>query len=390
MSIQLTPNMNLPVPSVGIEAGPAYATDVNNCLELLDSHNHAPGSGVQIDPTGLNINADLPLNENNLTEARSLRLSPQSAAIAGADDLACLYAVDDDLYFNDGLGNQIQITANGAVAGTPGSIANLVAPASASYVSASAKFVWQSDTNIAADLDAGSLILRRGIASSAGLTVAPPSSLTVDYTITLPALPVSQKIMTLDASGNLSAPYTIDGTSLEIAANVIGIKDLGVSTAKLAALSVTTPKLADQNVTQGKLQLRTLHSTTVPAGGIGISASSGVQPLGTGVEVTITDNIVTITTTGRPVFIGMIGYSGVQSFMSIDGSGTLDVYFNRDGARLSNVTMNALAGATQIIPPGAFFHVDTPPAGTYVYNMSAKNTTANGAANNVKMVVYEL
>jgi hypothetical protein len=385
MAIQLTPNMNLPVPSVGIEAGPEYATDINNCLELLDSHNHAPGSGVQIDPTGLNINADLPLNENNLTEVRSVRLAPQSAAIAEADDLACLYAVDDDLFFNDGLGNQIRITQSGAVAGTPGSIANLVAPASASYVSASAKFVFQSDVNTAADLDAGSLILRRGIASSAGLTLAPPSSLTVDYTITLPAI-----IVTLDASGNLSAPYTIDGTSLEIAANVIGIKDSGVTTSKIADANVTTPKLADQNVTQGKLQLRALHSTTVAAGGIGISASSGVQPLGTGVEVTITNNIVTITTTGRPVFIGMIGYSGVQSFMSIDGSGTLDVYFNRDGARLSNVTMNALAGATQIIPPGAFFHVDTPPAGTYVYNMSAKNTTANGAANNVKMVVYEL
>lgn len=211
MSVVLTPNMSLPVPSVGIEAGPEYATDVNNCLSLLDSHNHAPGQGVQIDPTGLNINADLPLGENNLTEIRSLRLEPQDAALVEATDLTCLYAVEDDLYFNDGLGNSIRLTQNGSIVGTSGSISNLVSPATASYVSATETFVWESDVNTPANMDAASVILRKVAANSPGITLQVPVALASDYAITLPALPSVQSFMTIDASGNIAAPAALTG-----------------------------------------------------------------------------------------------------------------------------------------------------------------------------------
>lgn len=198
--------MSLPIPVVGVEAGPEYATDVNNCLGIIDDHNHAPGSGVQIDPTGLNINADLEINSNNLVEVRSVRLEEQIAPIGGASDLGCVYNSDGDLYFNDALGNQIQITANGAVAGTPGSIANLVAPASASYVAANETFVWESDTSTPANLDAGSVIVRKVTANSAGIEIAAPSALASDYTVTLmAAAPGATSFLGMDSSGNLSA-----------------------------------------------------------------------------------------------------------------------------------------------------------------------------------------
>ena len=63
----VSPNMNLIIPTVGLEAGPAYATDVNNSLTLIDSHNHSAGSGVPITPSGLNINSSLPMAGNFLT-----------------------------------------------------------------------------------------------------------------------------------------------------------------------------------------------------------------------------------------------------------------------------------------------------------------------------------
>ncbi len=206
MSILLSANMSLPVPIVGVEPGPQFASDINDCLAIIDNHNHAPGSGVQIDPTGLNINADLEMNSNNLTEIRSLRLEEQVAPIGDASDLGCVYNSGGDLYFNDALGNQIQITANGAVAGTPGSIANLVAPASASYVSATETFVWESDVNTPANMDMGSAIIRKVAASSAGIEVAAPAGLASDYTITLPvAAPGSTSFLGMDSSGNVSA-----------------------------------------------------------------------------------------------------------------------------------------------------------------------------------------
>lgn len=202
----LTPNMSLPVPSVGSEPGPEYATDINNCLELLDSHNHAPGQGVQIDPTGLNINADLEMNSQNLIGIRTLRLASQDAVLGEPTDLGCLYEVDDDLYFNDGLGNQIRLTQNGSVAGTSGSIANLVSPASASYVVANDTFVWESDTNVAANMDMASAIIRKQTASSPGVTIAAPVALASDYTMTLMAAPpAALNFIGMDASGNLSA-----------------------------------------------------------------------------------------------------------------------------------------------------------------------------------------
>lgn len=205
MGFNLSTNMNLPVPQVGNEAGPQYAQDVNNCLTLVDAHNHSPGYGIQITPNGLNINTDLPINSNNLTLVRTLRLASQGAPLTGVSDIGCIYEVVNDLYFNDGLGNNIRLTQAGAVAGTSGSISGLVPPASAAYVSVSNTFVWQSNTNVAANLDARSIILRTNAVSSPGLTLSPPPTIGSDYSISFPVLPGSNLPVSIDNTGTMSA-----------------------------------------------------------------------------------------------------------------------------------------------------------------------------------------
>ncbi len=209
--ILLSPNMSLPVPVVGLEAGPQYATDVNSCMTRIDAHNHAPGSGLQIDPTGLNINSDLTMGSNNLISIRTLRMNQQSAALSLPTDLSCLYDVGGDMYFNDGLGNQIRITQNGSVVGTSGSIANLVSPATASFVSATHTFVWQSDTNTPANMDGAAVILRKVAANSPGITLRPPTSISSDYEVVLPALPGATNFVSIDSSGNLAAAAAVAG-----------------------------------------------------------------------------------------------------------------------------------------------------------------------------------
>lgn len=214
-----TPNMNLPTPTVGITDGPQFATDINNSLTLLDQHSHTPGSGVPITPSALDINLDLPLNSNNLTLARSVRFSPQGSALSLPQDLGCLYEVGVDLYYNDGAGNPIRITQSGSITGTSGSIANLVAPASASYIALSQTFVFQSASNTAANMDVASLLLRNSTVNSFALTLNPPSAMSANYSLVLPALPAAKNIMTLDSAGNMSAVWNVDNSTIVVTAN---------------------------------------------------------------------------------------------------------------------------------------------------------------------------
>ncbi len=238
----ISPNMSLILPGVGQTLSPTWATDLNNSLTIIDQHNHTAGYGVPVPSSGLNINADLSMNSNNLIAIKSSRYAAQSI-LAGPSDLNCVFVNGVDLYYNDGVGNHVRITQSGGVAGTPGSISNLTSPASASYVAGNQTFVWQSAANTPANMDNASIILRNLVANSFGLTLAPPNAMGADYNLTLPTLPASQKIMTLDASGNMSAPYTIDGVTLEIAANVIQVKNTNI--ANVNTNSSTSPAQSD-------------------------------------------------------------------------------------------------------------------------------------------------
>lgn len=212
--------MNLPVPVVGQEPGPDWANDINNSLTLIDSHDHSNGMGVKVTPSGLNISADLTFQGNNLTNLRALTLLSQSATI---NDLISVYSVNGDLYFNDNAGNHIRITASGGVNGSPGSITNLVSPASATFVAGSETFVWQSNVNKPASMDSGSIIIRKNVVNSDGVRVNAPTSLSntgsIAYDLTLPTLPSVQSFMTLDAAGLMAAPWTVDNSTIKIVAN---------------------------------------------------------------------------------------------------------------------------------------------------------------------------
>lgn len=218
--------MLLPVPQVGIDPGPQWATDVNSCLTIIDQHDHTPGSGIQITPSGLNINNDLTFSNNNATNVRSIRLFPQASALVGATDIGCVYAILGDLYYNNSSGVPVQITNGGSIAGASGNITGLVPPASASYVAVGTTFVWQSAAATAANMDARNYILRNASASSFGLTLSPPTAMGADYTVTLPSLPASTKMVTMDASGALAAAYSVDGTTIVINTNVLSVGNI--------------------------------------------------------------------------------------------------------------------------------------------------------------------
>lgn len=108
-----SPYMRLPIPNVGNENGPQYATDVNQCLTTIDQHNHGPGSGVPIGSQGINIQSDLSFNIQNATNLRTVRFVATTAT--SGTDVGCLYMKGVDLYFNDGSANNIRITQSGGL-----------------------------------------------------------------------------------------------------------------------------------------------------------------------------------------------------------------------------------------------------------------------------------
>jgi hypothetical protein len=377
----LSANMNLPIPETGIEPGPFYANDVNNSLSIIDGHTHAFGSGVLITPQALNINTDLTIQGNNLTNLRSVRFSPQLSPLSGIADIGCVYESGVDLWYNDGLGNQVRITASGGVAGSPGSISGLVSPASASYNSGSSTFVWQSNVNTAANMDAGSYILRNLTANSDGLTLSPPT-LSSSYTITLPQLPTSTSIMVMDVSGNIGfgPPSAVSADQVGTAMDSVGANAVANSRTRAVA-------------------------STVGIGGIALSPSCGVFTSSSSAYVQITNFSVTITTSGRPVMITIVG----------DGSGsTNESYFtttNSLGANSKGVVLfdnNAVAiaqypfqlfantgGVNTMLMPTSFcsfidFTVSGVP-GTYTYTAYMKVEFGTAvAANYASLCVYEL
>ncbi len=198
----ISPNMNMPVPNVGVDPGPDWATNVNACLSIIDGHNHALGTGVQINPNGININADLTFNNNNGIGFRAVRFSPQGTPLSTPADIGELYEVGVDLWYNDGAGNQIRITQGGTVTGATGTITGLPSgTASASY--AAGTFVFESATATPATIDAGSIIIRNETPSGNGITLQAPNSLPGNYSITLPVLPSQQEPVTIDNAGNM-------------------------------------------------------------------------------------------------------------------------------------------------------------------------------------------
>lgn len=214
--VVVSPNMNLPVPIPGVTTGPDWASDINSSLTLIDSHNHSAGQGVQINPNGININADFPMNNNNITTIKTARFFSQPSPITStAPNVGAVYVSGNELYYNDYTGgHQVQITNGGSVNAGAGSITGLPS-GTASVAYSGGTYVFQSATNTAANIDGESFILRNSAANSKGLTLSPPAAMGADYGLVLPNLPAQTNVMTLDTSGNMgSITYDAVGTNM--------------------------------------------------------------------------------------------------------------------------------------------------------------------------------
>lgn len=399
-----TPYMFLTLPDPTVTPGPTYASQNNTAFLGIDSHDHTSGKGVLIPSAGIGINADLSFSSFNATNFRSLRLTANASPLALVTDVGCAYRSGDDLWFNDGNGVQIQLTAGGALnAASIGGIGGdyATSTASAFYTNATQKFSFTQNTNQAANMDFGPFTFRNTTASSAGIKFQPNAAISSDYTVTWPAaLPSSDGILAVTTSGAISYTSTPTLEELTISGEAMfnGDVNLGSSAADTIDMSGTPTDTLANSVANARTRST---GTSVGIGGIAISNSSGAFSTSSTTAVNVTNMSVTIETAGRPVRLEVIGASATQSDFSITDSDTetgMCIALTRNGGsafigqRFYVSQTGAPSTTNAIIPGSSFSHTDTPAAGTYTYQLQIYALSSGGTvgANNLKLTAREL
>jgi hypothetical protein len=121
-----TPFMNLNLPTPTITIGPTWASNINTALETIDNHDHSSGKGVKVKPNGLDINANLDMQINELLNIEAAQLSTLNSNLTGPTNILKLHSVAGNLWFTNGNGTAVQLTSGGSIIATPGAAQSLL------------------------------------------------------------------------------------------------------------------------------------------------------------------------------------------------------------------------------------------------------------------------
>jgi hypothetical protein len=118
--------MNLELPTVSTTLGPEWATALNAALETVDEHDHTSGKGKPIPISGLNFNANVNFEEFKAYNLKQTQfVADLVATLTGASNAGSVYMFEDNLYFTNGSGTAVQLTAGSAPVTTPGTFQTL-------------------------------------------------------------------------------------------------------------------------------------------------------------------------------------------------------------------------------------------------------------------------
>ncbi len=282
-----TPNMGLIIPDPLVTPGPTYASEVNTAFDTIDSHSHAPGEGVAIPTTGLNINADVPFN--NFRAYNVAATTYQSDSVSPTLTTS-VYVLNGELAYKDGNGTEVVITNNGSIAGASGTISGLVAPATASFSSITNTFVFSNDVAQGGKIAGSDYIMYKfGDTSGNALThkwsPGSPVSYTIQYPDAAPATNDSVAKTTTAGVQTFNAYGIVPvGGIIAIASNLTGAFPLptsgtssrgwqvcdGAAVEAGGTLSGSVPTLDDNRFLQGS-------SSAGSSGGSNTSSITGTQ-----------------------------------------------------------------------------------------------------------------
>lgn len=189
-----TPLMGLTPPEVSVTPGPLWAELLNDSLELIDIHDHSTGKGAKITPAGLNINTDLDILENDLLNINRAYLSDIADTIGVSN--GNIYQNGKELFYQDGGGNNVQITFEGNLATGGGGGGDIGGDYSTdpnnpliTFTTSTGNYDFFKQTAgspIAGGINCGDLTIFEEVTATNGISIISPGSLAAAYTITLP------------------------------------------------------------------------------------------------------------------------------------------------------------------------------------------------------------
>lgn len=121
----ITNFMNLDLPVVTNTLGPEWATKLNAALDVVDAHDHTSGKGTQVPTAGLNINADLSINNNRVSDLLSTKYTSQASALSGASNVNSVSVSSGNLYYTNASGIAVQLTDGNSVVSSPSTFETL-------------------------------------------------------------------------------------------------------------------------------------------------------------------------------------------------------------------------------------------------------------------------
>jgi len=218
----------------------------------------------QVTPDAININGELDINGELLSNVGYLTMDQQSSSPSESN--SAYVKSDGEWYVKDGSGNEIRLTDSGAIdvtsTGAIGGDYSTVAGAAVNYVDANEAYRFYFDTNQYAYLWASSLRLydHSTVSPSSYIQILPPSGFSAtSYGLRLPeALPSSgTELMTVTSAGVMDT--TSDPSVTSITATTGTITTGTVTTLTSTTATATTANVTTLNVGSGSI-------TTLEAG----------------------------------------------------------------------------------------------------------------------------
>lgn len=176
----------------------------------------------------------------------------------------------------------------------------------------------------------------------------------------------------------------------------------GIATANYAAGSVDAAAIGSSAVTTAKINDGAVTQAKRASLGQQVSSSSSNFSTTSTSLTDVTNLSVSITTTGRPVFVGVQSDgTGVESYWGSVATDSVTYVAARaaiirgstEVARAELATTDGTSSASLTVtgPPGSLWCIDAPSAGTYTYKVRILAGTNNSARMYYsKLVAYEL
>lgn len=169
-----------------------------------------------------------------------------------------------------------------------------------------------------------------------------------------------------------------------------------VPTAAIQASAVTSAKILDGTIATADLADASVTPAKRAALGQQVSSSSSTFFTTSTSFADVTNLSVSITTTGRPVWVGLVadGSANPAHIGSGDpGAASPSAIFQilRDASAVAVFDFVGI-GLTLFVPPSSVSHIDVPAAGTYTYKLQAKGpgSSIRAYAEYVKLIAFQL